>query len=71
VAFLGGVKQSFKSTFGFFSDSWFELKKVRWPNRKELTSYTIVVVVTVAFITVYFSILDLGISKLVDMILKK
>jgi len=43
---------------------------VKWPNRKELTSYTIVVIVTVAFITIYFAILDLGISELLRLIFK-
>jgi preprotein translocase subunit SecE len=53
-----------KRGFSFFTDSWAELKKVKWPSRKELISYTIVVLVTVAFVTVYFYLLDLGISEL-------
>ncbi|HEX7056619.1 MAG TPA: preprotein translocase subunit SecE [Bacilli bacterium] len=64
MAFLTGVKRSFNSTISFFVDSWSELKKVRWPNRKELISYTIVVVLTVIFITVYFALLDLGFSSI-------
>lgn len=64
MAFLGKLKQSFGTTFSFFTDSWSELKKVRWPNRKELTSYTIVVLFTVIFVTLYFTVLDLGISQL-------
>ncbi|MEX2459963.1 MAG: preprotein translocase subunit SecE [Paenibacillaceae bacterium] len=70
MAFLGKMKSSFSSSFSFFSDSWAELKKVKWPNRKELTSYTIVVMVTVVFITIYFAILDLGISNLVRLVTK-
>jgi preprotein translocase subunit SecE len=64
------MKQSFGSTFSFFSDSWGELKKVKWPSRKELISYTLVVLVTVAFITLYFYVLDLGISGLVRLFIK-
>lgn len=64
MAFLGKLKQSFGTTFSFFTDSWSELKKVRWPNRKELISYTIVVLFTVIFVTLYFTVLDLGISQL-------
>ena len=64
MGFLSSIKKSFSSTVAFFSDSWSELKKVRWPNRKELTSYTIVVLVTVTIVTVYFAILDFGITKL-------
>ena len=46
-----------------------ELKKVRWPNRKELTTYTIVVIVTVVLLALFFFIVDLGISFLIDLIL--
>lgn len=67
MAFLGKVKQGFSSTFSFFVDSWGELRKVRWPTRKELTSYTIVVLVTVLFVTLYFYGLDMGISELVKL----
>ncbi|MCY7485957.1 preprotein translocase subunit SecE [Paenibacillus alvei] len=63
------MKQSFGSMFSFFADSWGELKKVRWPNRKELTSYTIVVLATVIFMTLYFWVLDIGISAIVEAII--
>lgn len=62
------MKQSFGSFFSFFGDSWGELKKVRWPSRKELVSYTIVVIVTVLLVTVYFWGLDIGISSLVELV---
>lgn len=62
---MGSLKRGFSSTFSFFGESWAELKKVKWPNRKELVSYTIVVVVTVVFVTIYFTLLDLGISSIV------
>ncbi|RAV10241.1 preprotein translocase subunit SecE [Paenibacillus contaminans] len=65
MTFLGKLKQGFGSTFSFFADCWSELKKVKWPSRKELVSYTIVVLVTVIFVTIYFSVLDLIISYLV------
>jgi len=68
VTFLARMKQGFGSTFAFFADSWAELKKVRWPNRKELTSYSIVVLVTIVLVTIYFWLLDIGISGLVELI---
>ena len=68
MTFLAKLKQGFSSTFSFFADSWAELKKVRWPSRKELTSYTIVVFVAVIAVTIYFWILDIGISALVELI---
>jgi len=42
-----------------------ELKKVSWPNRKELVNYTAIVLATVAFFTVFFAVVDLGISQLI------
>lgn len=68
MAFLAKLKQSFGTTFSFFSDSFAELKKVRWPSRKELTSYTLVVLFTIVLVTVYFWVLDIGISGLVELI---
>ncbi len=65
VAFLGKMKQSFNSTLSFFVESWAELRKVRWPNRKELMSYTIVVLITVTFVSVYFALADLGLSAII------
>jgi len=63
-----GLKKSFQSIRDFFKDSIRELKKVRWPNRKELISYTTVVVTTVAVLTIFFVIVDLGISSLLQLI---
>ncbi|OKO94191.1 preprotein translocase subunit SecE [Geobacillus proteiniphilus] len=45
-----------------------ELKKVSWPNRKELVNYTAVVLATVAFFTVFFAVVDLGISELIRLV---
>lgn len=67
MGFLNSVKKGFSSTFSFFADAWSELKKVRWPTRKELVSYTIVVLVTVLFVTLYFYVIDLGLSELVEL----
>jgi len=69
VALIARVKRSFGSTFTFFREAFAELKKVKWPNRKELTSYTIVVLVVCIFITIYFYVLDLGISNVIRAIM--
>ncbi|WP_078059978.1 MULTISPECIES: preprotein translocase subunit SecE [Gracilibacillus] len=45
-----------------------EMKKVSWPKGRELTRYTITVVATVAFVTVFFAIVDLGITQLLNML---
>jgi len=42
------------------------MKKVSWPNGRELTSYTITVISTVAFVAVFFALIDLGITQLLN-----
>lgn len=64
MTFLQRMKRGFGTTFSFFTESWAELKKVRWPTRKELTSYTLVVLVTCTFVTIYFWLIDLGLSEI-------
>lgn len=49
----------------FFRDVVREMKKVSWPKRDELTRYTITVVTTVLFMTVFFAVVDMGISELI------
>lgn len=53
----------------FLGDVVREMKKVSWPKRKELVKYTITVLSTVIFVTVFFSVVDLGISSLIRLIL--
>ncbi len=71
MAFLmrigSGFKKSFVSIIDFIRDGVKELKKVRWPSRKELTSYSIIVISTVAFVTVFFFVVDFGISSLLQL----
>lgn len=51
---------------GFLTDVVSEMRKVSWPKRKELTRYTIVVIATVVFMAVYFGLVDLGISEVME-----
>ncbi|MDT8862306.1 preprotein translocase subunit SecE [Alkalihalobacillus sp. MEB130] len=58
-----------RSVGKFFRDVVQEMKRVSWPTRKELTRYTWVVLGTVAFISVFFFVVDYGISELVRLLL--
>ena len=42
-----------------------ELRKVIWPNRKQMVSYTSVVLVFLAFMVALIGVVDLGLAKLV------
>lgn len=69
MGFLARLGAGFKKWPTFFRDVWTELKKVRWPSRKEMTSYTLVVLTTVTLIAVFFAVIDLGISQIIELIL--
>lgn len=48
----------------FFREVGSEMRKTSWPKSKELTKYTVVVIATVVFMAIFFTVVDLGISKL-------
>lgn len=60
----GGILEV--KNFTFLKDVSREMKKVSWPKGKELVSYTVTVVATVAFVAVFFAVVDLGISQLLN-----
>ncbi|MBB4825328.1 preprotein translocase subunit SecE [Sporosarcina luteola] len=51
---------------GFLRNVVGEMRKVSWPKRKQLTRYTIVVISTVVFMAIYFGLVDLGISQVME-----
>jgi preprotein translocase subunit SecE len=54
----------------FFRNVGREMRKVSWPKRKELTKYTIVVISTVIIMSVFFAVIDLGISELIRLVIE-
>ncbi|UOQ44634.1 preprotein translocase subunit SecE [Halobacillus salinarum] len=56
--------------FKFFKNVAREMRKVSWPKGQELTRYTITVIATVAFVAVFFAIIDLGITEVLELISK-
>ncbi|HOB91671.1 MAG: preprotein translocase subunit SecE [Bacillota bacterium] len=54
----------------FFKDVRSELRKVAWPNRKELTSYTAIVLVAVAIVAVYIGVIDALVTVLLGLVLR-
>ncbi|HWL44739.1 MAG TPA: preprotein translocase subunit SecE [Ilumatobacter sp.] len=43
-----------------------EMRKVAWPNRKEVARYSLIVTVLVVLFTAYIGALDLGLSEIAD-----
>ena len=61
----GPAKDSRTSPALFIRQIIAELRKVIWPNRKQMVSYTSVVLVFLAFMVALIGAVDLGLAKLV------
>jgi preprotein translocase subunit SecE len=49
----------------FFRQVISELRKVVWPTREQLATYTVVVMVFVTILAIVVSVFDLGFTKIV------
>ncbi|TAN23283.1 MAG: preprotein translocase subunit SecE [Acidobacteria bacterium] len=66
----GKVKDLSQRLKGFYVDVRSEMKKVTAPGWKEVQSTTIVVLITVAVFGVFFYLCDLGLSWVINGIIK-
>ncbi|NPV26978.1 MAG: preprotein translocase subunit SecE [Firmicutes bacterium] len=57
-------------TTNFLRTVWSELKKVHWPNRSELITYTGVVLISVAFVALLIWLVDSVLSFLLEQLFK-
>jgi len=55
---MNKIRQWYEKIISFLKDVRVEMKKVTWPSRDELVSYTVVVIVVVFIISVYIGIID-------------
>jgi preprotein translocase subunit SecE len=54
----------------FLRDSKTELKKVKWPTKKELLASTAVVIFLSLLMALYFGIVDFGLIKIIKVIMQ-
>ncbi|RPI75459.1 MAG: preprotein translocase subunit SecE [Desulfobacteraceae bacterium] len=54
----------------FFRDAKMELKKVKWPTRKELLATTAMVLVLTIIVGIFLGLVDAGLIKLIQFSLK-
>ncbi|HHW15289.1 MAG TPA: preprotein translocase subunit SecE [Firmicutes bacterium] len=52
----------------YFREVRAEMRKVQWPNRKELIAYTNVTLLTVAVVAVFIFLIDLVFSGVLNLI---
>lgn len=55
----------------FFRGVLYELKKVHWPNRREITIYTLVVLVAVLVVGVLIWVFDTALSSILKLVIKR
>ncbi|MFY9337776.1 MAG: preprotein translocase subunit SecE [Mycobacterium sp.] len=59
------TRNPFRFVWNYIQQVVAELRKVIWPNRKQMVNYTAVVLVFLAFMTALIGGVDLGLAKLV------
>ena len=55
---MDGIREQWTRLTTFIRDVWAELKRTSWPNRKEVESTTVVVVVFVLICSAYLFVVD-------------
>ena len=58
-----------KNYIDYVRDSWGELKKVTWPDKDEVTSFTIVVVIALIIFSTFLWFVDTGIMGLIKVVM--
>ena len=53
-----------------FKNSFYELKKVTWPSKHDLLTYSLVTLAFMIFMGIIIYLIDLGSGALVDLLLK-
>lgn len=61
-------KKYFNRAFVFLKEAKMELKKVKWPTRKELITATSVVIVLTLIVAFYLGIIDFLLIKIIRLI---
>ena len=62
-------KKPHKRRFRFFRDVYSELKKVTWPSRKMVITYTIAVLVMSAVMAALLGAWEIGITQLMNWVI--
>lgn len=64
----GPSRNPFLFVWNYLQEVLAELRKVIWPNRKQMVSYTTVVLLFLVFMVTLIGFTDLGVGKLVMMV---
>lgn len=67
---MNKIIETVRKAIAFVRESKDELKKVTWPTREEVTSFTVVVVVTVLVVSFFLWFIDSGLMYLTKTLVK-
>lgn len=56
--------------FDFVRESREELKKVTWPEKDEVSNFTIVVIVTLIIVSVFLAFVDFFLNQIIEMMVR-
>jgi len=60
---LDGIKD-------YFREVYMEAKRVTWPSKKDAVKGTYVVLITVAIAAIFLGIVDVGLAKIIQVLLR-
>ena len=64
------LKNIFNKINNFIKEARTELKKVIWPNRKDLKNSTIVVISTIIIASIFIGLIDIFFTKVLTLFMK-
>jgi preprotein translocase subunit SecE len=56
--------------FDFVRESREELKKVTWPEKEEVSNFTIVVIVTLIVVSLFLGFVDFFLNQIIEMMVR-
>ncbi|MCL6445494.1 MAG: preprotein translocase subunit SecE [Alicyclobacillus sp.] len=67
LGFAGRMKAAANKTVDFFRETYVELKRVRWPKRKEVVNYTVAALAICLIMGLLVWLFDAGVAKLMSL----
>jgi preprotein translocase subunit SecE len=66
---LAGIKGITEKVIQFFREVRIEIKKISWPQRNETIASTSIVIIIVLVIGLFLGIVDVGLARIIKIIL--
>jgi len=67
---MNKIRQWYEQIRDFLKDVKVEMKKVSWPSRDELVTYTVVVIIVVFILSVYIGVIDKVFGSFLELFLR-